>query len=100
MQWSFQESSQIVFIMGGEFEKQEGCNVICLKTFDDLISSKFLWKKRVIMLMRQACGLGELGQRWDLKKGQPPRLQQCLEERLEVEISHVNVNKACDLNGP
>ena len=86
--------------MGGEFEKQEGCNVICLKTFDDLISSKFLWKKRVIMLMRQACGLGELGQRWDLKKGQPPRLQQCLEERLEVEISHVNVNKACDLNGP
>ena len=28
VQWSFQESSQIGFIIGGEFEKQEGCIVI------------------------------------------------------------------------
>ena len=28
MQLSFQESSLIGFIMGGEFEKQEGCIVI------------------------------------------------------------------------
>ena len=28
VQWSFQESSQIGFIIGGEFEKQEGYNVI------------------------------------------------------------------------
>ena len=41
-----------------------------------------------------------IGSKWDLKKGQPPWLQQCLEERLEVEISHVDVNKACGLNGP
>ena len=48
----------------------------------------------------QACGIGELGQRWDLKRGQHSWLEPCLEERLEVETSHVHVNKACSLNGP
>ena len=43
-----------------------------------------MWKKNVMILTRQACGMGgELGQRWwDLKKRQPSWLLPCLEARV------------------
>ena len=62
-----QKPSEIGFIIGNEFEKQES-NIILifleLSGFDELIGSKSVWKKNVMKLMRQTCRMGgELGQR-------------------------------------